>query len=537
MTRIPLLVTLLAVCLCDSSAPAADPTYWQDVRPALRKNCTVCHSVRNLKEVEISGGFTLDSYDAVVKGTKKTLIHPGKSDQSLLIQVVTTADTEKRMPPGTDAIPAETVALLRRWIDSGAKEGQKPDTDTTTIVATPSRGRKLEVTLPTTATPPPGTFGPIPAAPLRLSLRVGPLSPVTAVAFSPDNHLLVVGTYGRATLWDVETGRPVKVLTNVLGAVNDARFSPDGKVLAVAGGQPSAKGDLRLFQVGDWKLLAVLPGHADVVSSVCFSPDGKHLASASYDRTVRIWDTATFKPERTLTGHSDFVYAVAYGPDGKWLVSASKDRSVKMVEAATGQSMLTFSGMDRDVLAVAVGPQGQIVSSGYEPGIAWWNGKGGDRLRVQGGHGVAVHELAFSRDGQALASAGGDGTVKLWNGTTGIVQKTLGIGSLTYAVGLSPNGKLAASGSFDGLVRVWDVASGRQLATLLSLPPQGDRVDWLALTPEGYVAANPELTAVGQWQMNGKTVSAETAWKLLANSAMVAQALGGEALKAPTFGK
>jgi WD40 repeat protein len=531
-TASPIMILLIL-----SMTVGAEPTYWQDIRPALRKNCTVCHSTRNLKEVEISGGFTLDSYEAVVKGTKKTLIHPGKSEQSLLIQVVTTPDTDKRMPPGTDPIPVETIALLRHWIDTGAKEGPKPDSDTTTIVTTPARKRKLEVLLPTTATPPPGTFGTIPAAPLRLSLRVGPLSLVTAVAFSPDDRLLVVGTYGRATLWDMQTGRPVKVLANVLGAVNDTRFSPDGKILAVAGGQPSAKGDLRLFQVSDWKLLAVLPGHADVVSSVCFSSDGKHLASASYDRTVRIWDKATFKLERTLTGHSDFVHAVAYGPDGKWLVSASKDRSVKMVDALTGQSLLTFSGADQDVLAVAVGPQGQIVSSGYEPGISWWNGKGGERLRMQGGHGVAVHELAFSRDGQMLASAGGDGTVKLWNGTTGVLLKTLGVGSLTYAVALSPNGKWAVSGSFDGLVRVWDVASGRQLATLLALPPQGDRLDWLALTPEGHLAANPELGTLGQWLMNGQVVPPEAAWKLLTNPTAVAQALRGEPLKGPTFAK
>src|SRR4051794_12480875 len=78
----------LVVCL-DFVAPAvAEPTYWQDVRPALRKYCTVCHSTRNLKEVDISGGFTLDSYAAVVRGTKKGMIHPGKSGASRLIQVV-----------------------------------------------------------------------------------------------------------------------------------------------------------------------------------------------------------------------------------------------------------------------------------------------------------------------------------------------------------------------------------------------------------------------------------------------------------------
>jgi DNA-binding beta-propeller fold protein YncE len=520
-----------------SSAWGKEPTYWQDVRAALRKHCTVCHNTRSLKEIEVSGGLALDSYDAVMKRKGKPLVKVGKSGESLLIQMVTTSDTEKRMPLGAKALPAETIALLRKWVDSGAAEGKRVEGPDVPVVVTPGRRRKLDITLSTALVPAKGAFAGAPA-PLKLVLRVGPLAPVVAVVFSPDGKLLASGAYGRVTVWDLRTGRPIKVLTSVLGAVNDLRFSPDGALLAVAGGQPSAKGDLRLFQTSDWKLKAVLPGHDDVVASVAFRHDGKKLASASFDKSVRVWDVTSGKLERTFTMHSDFVHAVAFSPDGKYLYSASKDRSVRAIDATTGAGRFTFSDRYQDVLAVAVSPDGKsVVASGLEPGLSWWNAETGARVRLAAGHRLGVHELAFSKDGKLLVSAGGDGTLRLWNGGTGALVRVVPVGSLVYATALSPDGKIVAAGSFDGLVRLYDTGTGKERVTLLSLPPSAKNAEWLALTPQGYAAGSDELLAAGRWRMGAIDLPPASVWRALRNADAVARALRGEATPAPVFRK
>lgn len=535
-----LLATIVVATFASvGAAQSPAPTYWQDIRPVFRKHCTVCHSTKNIAVLDVSGGLALDNFAATMKGSGGPVVRPKESADSLLIKLLTTDNVKRRMPLDAPPLPKETIELVRRWIDTGANEGKQPDAAAETLTTLKSAAtRKLDMLFTTAAIPPAGLLGKMPPAKLDVALKIGPLSPVAAVAFSPNGQFLASGSYGQVAVWDLNAGQPARALHNVLGAVNDLRFSPDGKILAVAGGQPSARGDLRLYQTSDWKLLGVLRGHDDVVFSVAFSPNGKQLASASFDQLLGLWDVEQLQLIKTFKAHSDFVYAVAFAPSGQQLYSASKDRTVQVTDIATGKSVFTFSGMDQDVMAVAVSPDGKsVVSSGFEAGVYWWNPQSGERVKVQGGHGVAVHELAFSKDGKKLISAGADRTVRIWDGTAGTALRTISVGSSVYAAAISPNNKLVAAGSFDGVTRVYDEAAGRLLASLVTVRGAGDRAEWLALTPEGFAAGSDPLMAMARWRMRGQDVNGAPLWPSLRRPEQVVKALRGEAVGDVKFDK
>jgi WD40 repeat protein len=119
--------------------------------------------------------------------------------------------------------------------------------------------------------------------------------------------------------------RLVRTLTGHTGGLNAVAFSPDGKLLATATHAKTA----RLWDAATGNPMRTLTGHAYVVYAVAFSP-GRLLATGDSDGAVRLWDTATGNPIRVLTGHTDSVHAAAFSPDGKLLATASWDKTARL---------------------------------------------------------------------------------------------------------------------------------------------------------------------------------------------------------------
>ncbi|MBD2506252.1 serine/threonine protein kinase [Nostoc muscorum FACHB-395] len=298
----------------------------------------------------------------------------------------------------------------------------------------------------------------------------GTLSSVNALAISPDDYTLASASDDKIVkLWDLNTQ---KILASLLGhsqAVKSVAFSPDGQILATASDDKTIK----LWQVETLKEICTLLGHSHAVKSVAFSPDGQILASGSWDKTIKLWDVNTGTEICTITGHQLQVNSVAFSPQGQLLASASYDRTIRLWQIEGSQreiqnrpcySLLsTLSGHAWAVLTVAFSPDGQILATGSDDNtIKLWEVNTGQLICTLVGHSWSVVAVAFTADGEKLLSASCDKTVKLWRVSTAEEIVTLsGHVDSVSAVAVSKVRQLIASGSRDKTIKLWQLVEQR----------------------------------------------------------------------------
>jgi CRISPR-associated protein Csx3 len=230
-----------------------------------------------------------------------------------------------------------------------------------------------------------------------------------------------------------------------------------------------------------WKCVQTLIGHSDTVQSVAVSPDGKVIASGSLDKTIKLWNLTTGQLLATLKGHSSVVLSLAFSPDGQILASASnmavQDGNIKLWNVGTRTLQRTLGGrlLDLRVSCLAFSPDGETLATGHvDAAIRLWHLGSGKVQRILRGHGWDVRSVTFSPDGQLLISAGVDSAIKIWNSRTGKLLHTFNrpspsdlVGSLVswfdsstgsiWSVSISPDGQTIASGGSDQPIMLWNV--------------------------------------------------------------------------------
>ncbi len=249
--------------------------------------------------------------------------------------------------------------------------------------------------------------------------------------------------------------------------------------------------------------LFTLYGHTSEVRCAAFSPDGTCIATCSFDSTVRIWDAHTGVQIRLMEGHSASVSRLCFSPDGTRLATTGKARGmpgevlpgeVKVWDVWTGKVLLELKGRSSQVIHVAYSPNGQYLATGEGKGVlAVWDAHSG-ALQFSVLADEYACSLAYSPDGTRIVTSGNGRSLKIWDASTWIMRAEFkNVGSV-WDVAFSPDGTRIAFASGQGFAKVLDAETGREL---ILLEGHTAAVECVAFSPDGsrIVTGSHDTTA------------------------------------------
>ncbi len=405
---------------------ATEPRFvvWADVEPIFSEHCVACHDPDSSK-----GGLDLSSYAAAMQGggSGKSIV-PGEPDQSRLFRMIALVE-RPFMPKDADALDAKTQGIVRSWIEHGASEDKGAARAFWREREAKAKAAAAAVEAASSG-PAPMPEG-WPAIAMRTSERA---SPIAALARSPRGALLAAAGIGQALMLD-GGGKLVACADLGFARIGSVGFSPDGKLLAIAGGEAGKNGRALVLDVVTGACVGTFGKERDVPLAVAVHHGARVVAIGGSSKRVRVHslDRGSDEAAELLWEgkHDDFVLSLAFSPDGSLLAAADRSGACVLWEVDGGAIAQTLRS-----------PQG------------------------------AAHAVAFHRSGTVVALACGDGTVRAFDPKDGKErwQKKACQGD-ALAVAFSQKDALAVCGADGKLARF--ALDGKQLGTSPSL---GDHV-------------------------------------------------------------
>ncbi len=350
---------------------------------------------------------------------------------------------------------------------------------------------------------------------------------VRSVDFSKDDQKIVSGTEnGNLFLWNIQ-GELIKNIQAHTREINSVTFSPDGQLIATASSDKSAK-----VWTKDGDFIQTLSGHRDRVFQIAFSPDSQTIATASADNNLKLWknknpvsarkeelessysmkNVSSLVPDYeqyiTLQAHSNWVRSVNFSPDGQTIASASYDKTIKLWNIS-GVLIKTFQGSKSGIKTIKFSPDGETLVSGSNDGVIKLRGLQGTLVEVLQGHRSGVKGVRFSPDGKLIASVGVDDTIKFWT-SSGSLIRNLSFKSGLTNVNFTPDGKQIATPSYDNSVQLWnlnDALKNPQAVPILQFVGHTSTVNNISISPDGKLLASGSADGTLKfWNMEDGTM-------------------------------